>query len=294
MEDNERLRHRPMVVLEVGCNHKGDLTIAKEMIRLAAEFCHADVVKFQKRNNCESLSLIQRNAPHSHPENSYGKTYGEHRDYLEFTIEQHAQLKDYCDKCKIIYASSVWDISSAKGIASLNPTYIKIPSAKNTDIEMLEWLCQYFSGEIQVSLGMTTRCEEDNIIDVFKRNNRLESLSLLACTSGYPVNSNDICLLEIERLKIKYGDIIKRIGFSGHHIGTAIDIAAYTLGAEIIERHFTLNKAWKGTDHSTSITSEEAQELVLDINSISEALSYKSNEILQIEDEQRKKLKYKE
>lgn len=292
MEYQSLVYQRPLIILEIGCNHKGEMSIAKEMIKWAAEYCHADVVKFQKRNNFESLSLSQRNSLHPHPENSYGKTYGEHRDYLEFSIDQHAELKDYCEKCNIIYASSVWDLTSAKEIASLNPNYIKVPSAQNNNIGLLEWLCQFYPGEIQVSLGMTTRLEEDRILDVFRNHNRLSSLSLLACTSGYPVESKDLCLLEISRLKSKYGNIVKRIGFSGHHLGCTADIAAFTLGAELIERHFTLDKSWKGTDHKASLIPEEAKQLISDLHCISRSLTFKDEDILEVEEEQRKKLKH--
>lgn len=90
----------------------------------------------------------QYNAPHPHPENSYGKTYGEHREFLEFTVDQHAQLKEWCEQAGIIYSTSVWDMTSAKEIASLNPVFIKIPSACNTHYEMLQWLCDNYKGEI--------------------------------------------------------------------------------------------------------------------------------------------------
>ena len=88
----------PIVIAEAGCNHKGDIEIAKEMIQTAAHFCKADVIKFQKRCNRELLTPEQYNAPHPNPINSYGKTYGEHREFLEFTLEQHKILKKYCEE----------------------------------------------------------------------------------------------------------------------------------------------------------------------------------------------------
>ena len=120
---------RPFLIAEVGCNHKGDMEIAREMIKMAAIFCKADAIKFQKRNNRELLTEEQYNAPHPNPANSYGDTYGEHREFLEFTVEQHSELKNYCEKMGITYSTSVWDLSSAREIASLNPEMIKIPSA---------------------------------------------------------------------------------------------------------------------------------------------------------------------
>ena len=143
---------KPYVIAEAGCNHKGDMNIAKEMIEVAAIFCKADAIKFQKRCNKELLTKEQYNAPHPNPANAYGVTYGEHREYLEFTVEQHAQLKKWCEEYGITYSTSVWDLTSAKEITSLNPEFIKIPSACNNNFEMLQWLCDNYSGEIQISL----------------------------------------------------------------------------------------------------------------------------------------------
>ena len=178
----------PTIVAEVGCNHKGDLNIAKQFIEMASIFCKVDVVKFQKRNPKECLTEKQYNSPHPCPWNSYGKTYGEHREFLEFTIEQHKELKDYCEKFGLVYSASVWDMTSAKEIASLNPKYIKIPSACNTHYKMLDWLCKNYEGEIHVSLGMTTHEEEENLIKFFEQKGRNKDLILYACTSGYPVD----------------------------------------------------------------------------------------------------------
>ena len=240
----------PKIIAEIGCNHKGDMTIAKEMILTAASYCKADIVKFQKRSVRELLTSEEYNAPHPHPENSYGRTYGEHREFLEFSLDQHKQLKEWCEEVGITYATSVWDMTSAKEIASLKPKFIKIPSACNNHLAMLQWLCDNYEGEIQVSLGMTTHTEEENLVRLFEKNGRNKDLVIFSCTSGYPVPFSDVCLLEVKRIKEAYGDIVKKIGFSGHHLGIAVDVAAYTLGAEVIERHYTLDRTWKGTDHA--------------------------------------------
>ena len=256
-------------------------------------YCKADAIKFQKRCPKELLTPQQYNAPHPHPENSYGKTYGEHREALEFTVDQHAQLKEWCEKAGIIYSTSVWDMTSAKEIASLNPVFIKIPSACNTHYEMLQWLCDNYKGEIQLSFGMTTHEEEEKIVSLFEANGRAKDLVLFDCTSGYPVPYQDICLLEITRMRKAYESRVKAIGFSGHHLGIAVDVAAYTLGASIIERHYTLDRTWKGTDHAASLEPYGIKSLVRDLNNVYEALTYKSQEILPIEQVQRDKLKYR-
>ncbi len=284
---------KPEVIAEIGCNHKGNIEIAKKMIRTAAIYCAADAVKFQKRCNRELLTLEQYNAPHPNPSNSYGKTYGEHREFLEFSVEQHKELKIYCEEMGVEYSTSVWDLTSAKEIAGLNPKFIKIPSACNNNYPMLEWLCDNYQGEIHVSLGMTTHNEEDKLIQMFEAKGRNKDLVLYICTSGYPVPFDSVCLLEITRIREKYGDKVKQIGFSGHHLGIAVDIAAYTLGASIIERHYTLDRTWKGTDHAASLESEGVRKLKRDLLATYEALHYKETEVLEIEAAQREKLKYR-
>lgn len=284
----------PVVIAEIGCNHKGEMEIAKEMIKMAAVYCHADVVKFQKRCNRELLTPEQYNAPHPNESNSYGRTYGEHREYLEFTLEQHKQLMEWCREFEIEYSTSVWDLTSAKEIASLHPKFIKIPSACNNHFAMLEWLCDHYEGEIHLSFGMTTHEEEENIVSLFERKKRNQDLVLYVCTSGYPVPFKDVCLLEITRVKNSYGSRVKKIAFSGHHLGIAVDIAAYTLGAEIIERHYTLDRTWKGTDHAASLEAEGVRRLKRDLMAAYHALTFKQEEILPIEQVQREKLKYRE
>lgn len=281
------------VIAEIGCNHKGEMEIAKNMITIAALYCNVDVVKFQKRNNKELLSKEQYNSPHPNLENSYGTTYGTHRDFLEFTIDQHRELKLHCESLGVTYSTSVWDMTSAKEVALLQPALIKVPSAMNNHYEMLKWLCDNYTGEIHVSTGMSNYKEIDELVNFFEKCNRNMDLVLYNCTSGYPVPYNDVRLLEITRLKEKYDDRVKSIGFSGHHLGTAIDIAAYALGAEWIERHYTLNRQWKGTDHSASLEPEDMKKLIDDLYNVSEAMLYKKEEILEIEKVQRNKLKYK-
>ena len=139
---------------------------------------------------------------------------------------------------------------------------------------------------------MTTRAEETEIVNLFESKGRLKDLTLMACTSGYPVPDEDMCLLEISRLVETYGNKIKRIGFSSHHTGIALDVVAYTLGASVIERHFTLDRAWKGTDHAASLEPDGMRRTKRNLMSTQAALTYKSEEILPIESVQRKKLKY--
>jgi N-acetylneuraminate synthase len=281
----------PKVIAEIGCNHMGEFEIAKDLIRLAKD-CNCDVAKFQKRNNKELLTEDQYNAPHPNAWNSYGETYGAHREYLEFNVEQHRELKAYCESIGIEYCTSVWDVTSANEIISLNPGFIKVPSACNNNFAMLKVLRDTYQGEVHISFGMTTQAEEEIVVKFFEETGSAKDrLVIYSCTSGYPVPFKDICLLEINRLYSSFGTRVKEIGFSGHHLGIAMDLPAYTLGARWIERHFTKDRTWKGTDHAASLEVPGMQKLVRDLHHAFEALQFKKDEILEIEMVQRKKLK---
>lgn len=281
----------PKIIAEIGCNHKGDMQIAKELILTAATYCNVDVVKFQKRCNKELLSKEEYYAPHPVPGNSYGPTYGAHREFLEFDLDQHRQLQKWCNEFGVEYSTSVWDLTSAKEIITLHPNLIKIPSACNLNKELLEYLCDNFNGDIHLSFGMTTRKEEEQIISFFEAKKRNKDLVIYDCTSGYPVPFDDICLLEITRLKELYKDRVKAIGFSGHHLGIAVDSAAVALGAQWVERHYTLDRTWKGTDHAASLEPQGVRKLARDCRAVAKALTYKKEDILEIEKVQRDKLK---
>ena len=284
--------NRPKVIAEIGCNHKGDMKIAKELIIIAAQ-SGVDVAKFQKRNNRELLTEEQYNQPHPNPINSYGDTYGDHREFLEFDLNQHKELKEFAESLDILYSTSVWDTTSAEEIISLDPRLIKVPSACNNHFEMLRVLRDKYKGEVHISFGMTTKDEEEEIVSFFEEENQGNRLVVYSCTSGYPVSFEDICMLEIARIKKNFKNRVKSIGFSGHHLGIAVDISAYTLGAEWIERHFTLDRTWKGTDHAASLEPAGLKKLARDLRATHRSLSLKKIDILPVERSQRDKLKFR-
>ncbi len=285
------MKKKPTLIAEIGCNHKGDFSIAKEMIKKIKDFCNVKFVKFQKRDAKSLLTKKEFDAKHPNPENSFGATYGKHRKALEFNFKQHLQLKKFCDKNKMIYSSSVWDLKSAKEITKIKPKFIKIGSATNLNFPILKYISENFFGQIHISLGMTSIKEEEKIVNFFIKKKRNKSLVLYACTSAYPVPSKDVCLLEVERLVKNYSKDIFDIGFSGHHRGIAHDIAAYTLGANFIERHFTLDRTWKGTDHAASLEPDGLRRLNRNLHEVYYSLNYKSKGILDIEKPTKKKLK---
>jgi len=284
---------KPKVIAEIGCNHMGCIDIAKELIYLAKE-AGAGYVKFQKRNNKELLTEEQYKMAHPVAHNSYGDTYGEHREYLEFNVEQNRELKEYCDSIGVTYSTSVWDVTSAKEMITLEPEFLKVPSACNNNFDMLKVLRDEFKGKIQLSIGMTSKEEIKQIVEFFETTNQARKrLMIYSCTSGYPVPPKDVALLEISWLYEQYKDRVNEIGFSGHHLGVALDVAAYTLGARWIERHFTKDRTWKGTDHAASLEPQGLHKLVRDLDATYQALTHKESEILPIEIPQRDKLKNK-
>jgi len=192
------------------------------------------------------------------------------------------------------YSCSVWDTTAAKDIISLNPKLIKVGSPSNTHWEMQKVLREEYDGEIHISTGMSTKEEIEQIVSFWEegKGRAKERVVLYNCTSGYPVPFEDVCLLDIRLLQQKYQNRVKAIGFSGHHLGISIDIAAYALGAEWIERHFTKDRTWKGTDHAASLEPAGLGKLCRDLKATHTAMSYKSTEILPLEAGMRAKLKW--
>jgi len=170
------------IVAEIGCNHMGKINLAKKFIEKLAYFCNAKYVKFQKRDIKTLFNEKEYNSPHPNPINSFGKTYGEHREKLELSINDHKKIKKFSKKLGLTYATSVWDLNSAKQIIKLNPSYIKIPSGTNMNFEIYEYLVKKYKGDIHISLGMTDKKEENEIIKYFRKKNKLYKVILYSCT----------------------------------------------------------------------------------------------------------------
>lgn len=284
---------RVKIIAEIGSNHMGDFNFAIKMLDSLAAFpdeYKIDVVKFQKRCPRVILSEEVYNSPHPNLKNAFGETYGLHKEFLEFSVAQHEFFKDYCEKNGFCYSVSVFDMVSAREMVSLKPNMIKLSSANNIDYDLIKYLNDNYDGELHVSLGMTTRNEEEKIVETIRNK---KNTVLYACVSAYPTPDDKLSLLEIKRLKNAYGSTVKAIGFSGHHWGIIQDVAAVALGAEYIERHYTLDRTLKGTDQCFSLEPHDMLQLSKNIRTVSEGLTLKEKEILDVEESVKQRLKYR-
>jgi sialic acid synthase len=252
------------VIAEGGVNHNGDPRLATELVHIAAR-CQADAVKFQKRTIHELLTVEALERPYVHP-NSLGATYGEHRQKLELSDEVWYHLRDLSTRLGLEFMGSAWDRGSADLLEALQTPAIKLPSAVLTDLDLLEYVARKGRPMI-VSTGMSTFEEVDQAVDRILRHT--DQLVLLQCTSAYPSEFVDINLRVLDAFRQRYGVLV---GYSGHERGISVTEAAATLGACIVERHFTKDRTLPGPDHAASLEPTGLQKLVRDIRQIEMAM----------------------
>jgi sialic acid synthase len=252
------------VIAEGGVNHNGDPKLAEELVRIAAQ-CQADAVKFQKRTIHELLTRAALDKPYVNP-NSLGATYGEHRAKLELTEADWYRLRDLAGGLGLEFMGSAWDRGSADLLEALDAPAIKTPSAVLTDLDLLEYIARKRRPMI-VSTGMSTLEEVDHAVERIVRHT--EDLVLLQCTSAYPSEFADINLRVMDTYATRYGVLV---GYSGHERGIAVSEAAATLGACVVERHFTKDRTLPGPDHAASLEPIGLEKLVRDIRHIELAM----------------------
>jgi N-acetylneuraminate synthase len=280
------------VIAEIGCSHGGSLERAKKLAKLA-KLSGAHIVKTQKRNPKESVKKELWDQPHPNKMYAYGDTYLKHRENLELSINDHIELKEYCESIDIIYSTSIWDVTSTREIVALNPKLIKIPSACNDRTDIMKYLLNNYNGEIHISTGMLTTDEREELCYFLTneyRDRKLDESKLVVyhCTSGYPVPFEKLYLGDIYNLAESWGF---QIGFSNHGKGIAMEPAAYALGARYFERHFIDDRMYPHTDASCSLEPQGLSKLVRDLKAVSQALQCKPDELDEIEKEQRDKLR---
>jgi sialic acid synthase SpsE len=252
------------VIAEGGVNHNGDPRLATELVHIAAR-CQADAIKFQKRTIEELLTREALERPYVNA-NSLGATYGEHRQRLELSDEVWYRLRDVSVGLGLEFMGSAWDRGSADLLEALDTPAIKMPSAVLTDLDLLEYVARKGRPMI-VSTGMSTLEEVDLAVDRILRHTN--QLVLLQCTSAYPSEFVDINLRVMETFRERYGVLV---GYSGHERGISVTEAAATLGACVVERHFTRDRTLPGPDHAASLEPTGLQKLVRDIRQIEMAM----------------------
>ncbi len=246
------------VIAEIGHNHQGSLEKAKQLVHTAVE-CGVDAVKFQKRDNRRLFTRALFDAPYDN-ENSFGATYGEHREALELPPEAWRELRDYAGELGVSLLATAFDEPSADFLAELDLSAFKIASGDLPNTPLLRYVAG-FGKPLVLSLGGATLEDVDRALDAVLPEN--EQVCLLQCTAAYPAEVEELNLRVIETLRERYPELV--IGLSDHHNGIAMSLVAYMLGARVIEKHFTLNHAWKGTDHAFSLMPDGMRRLVRDL-----------------------------
>lgn len=244
--------NKTYIIAEIGINHQGDIEIAKRLIDIAAA-AGCDAVKFQKRNPDVCVPEEQKNKPRSWQ--GQEMTYLEYKYKVEFGKKEYDEIDSYCKEKGIDWSASPWDMDSLEFLSNYDIPFIKIPSAMLTNDELLT-ACIETGKKVIFSVGMSTEEEIEEAVatlrigkEVFNNKN---DIGLLHCNSTYPAPINELNLSAIETLKTKYPDFT--IGYSGHEYTLGTTVASVLLGAEIIERHITLDRNMEGSDHSASVT----------------------------------------
>jgi sialic acid synthase len=253
------------VIAEIGHNHQGSLKTAKELFQAAA-VCGVDAGKLQKRDNRSLYTREMYDKPYDN-ENSFGATYGEHREALEFGKIEYEELQAESDRLGIAFFSTAFDFRSADFLAELNTSAYKIASGDLKNIPLLRHVAR-IGKPIIVSTGGGTMDDVQRAYETIMPIN--PRLCLMQCTCGYPAEFAELDLRVIATYREKFPEIV--IGYSGHDNGIAMPLAAYMLGARIIEKHFTLNRAMKGTDHRFSLEPVGMKKMIRDLQRVRMAL----------------------
>ncbi|MBV9349515.1 MAG: N-acetylneuraminate synthase family protein [Patescibacteria group bacterium] len=249
------------VIAEIGINHNGDVGIAKRLIDAAAE-AGADAVKFQKRDTKEVLTKEGREKPYTSP-HAFAPTYGEHRDKLEFGEMEYKELKRYAAEKGLLFFASVWDTKSTDFMREIGVDAYKIPSADLMSLPILEYVARQ-NKPVLLSTGMSTEEEIDTAVHtILQHNNRL---ILFHCLSLYPSPEHMLNVRYMDVLRDTYAPL--PVGYSGHERDLLPTLVAVSRGAVIVERHLTLDKDMKGSDHAGSLEPHELKDLVTQIRRI--------------------------
>lgn len=253
------------VIAEIGNNHQGELEKAKALFKAAKE-CGVDAVKLQKRDNKSLLTKAAYEKPYDN-ENSFGATYGEHREALEFGKAEYIELQKYAEELGLVMFATAFDMNSADFLAELDMPLYKIASGDLKNTPLLKHVAKIGKPMI-ISTGGGTMEDVQRAYDTIMPINK--QLAILQCTASYPAEPQDLNLRVISTYREKFPDLV--IGLSDHENGIAMAVAAYVLGSRMVEQHFTLNHTWKGTDHAFSLEPIGMRKLVRDLRRVKVAM----------------------
>ena len=253
------------VIAEIGHNHQGNLDTAFELIKAAAA-AGANAVKFQKRSNRRLYTQEMYDQPYEH-ENSYGPTYGLHRDFLEFDLQQYQRLMQCAADNNVEFMSTPFDDDSVDFLEQLEVPAYKVASGDLTNTPLLEYIAK-LGKPMLISTGASTLEEIHIAYEAVARYQ--DQICLLHCVSGYPTDYENLNLKGIETLRREFPKAV--IGYSGHDNGILAPVIAYMLGAAVVEKHFTLNRSWKGTDHKFSLEPTGMRKMVRDLRRVDTSL----------------------
>lgn len=242
-------------IAEIGINHNGKITIAKELIKKAKE-TGFNSVKFQKRTINKVYSKEFLDQPRESP---WGKTQRDQKMGLEFNYEEYLEIDEYCKSLNIDWFASAWDTDSIIFLDQFNLKYNKIASPMITDINFLEEVAKRKLHTF-ISTGMSSVENISKAVEIFRKNNC--SFELMHCVSNYPLKAEDVNLKTILSLRKKYNC---DVGYSGHENGVAISIVAATLGITSLERHVTLDRTMYGSDQAASLEPRGMSDMILGI-----------------------------
>ena len=270
-------KNKAFVIAEIGSNHCGSVDRAIELIK-SAKHCGADAVKFQKRSNKSLFTKELYDSPYDN-KNSYGKTYGEHREYLEFGKEEYCVLQDLCKEIDINFFATPFDFKSVDFLSEFDLPAYKIASADLIHIPLLEYVAK-LGKPMLLSTGGSTMDDVRRAVDsILPINNEV---IILHCTASYPALPRDMNLNVIPELIKNFPNQI--IGLSDHENGAHSASIAYYLGARVFEKHFTLNRSWKGTDHSFSLEPRGLAKLTRNLSRIPGILGSSEKKLLPCEE----------
>lgn len=275
-------KHGVYFIAELGQNHQGSLAIAKQMIDSLIGSGVA-AVKTAKRDIDVCLTEEQKQMIYDNS-NSFGHTYYEHRKALELSMSDFRELKYYAESKGFDFISSFTDLPSLEFLCNIDTKILKIASQRLADWELLKETAQK-NKPIIISSGMSSIDDVDKVMEIFKYNQKY----LLQCTASYPCAEENINLNVINTFRQRY--ITDGFGLSGHHTGIAPDIAAYCMGVDIIERHYTLRRDMKGTDHAASLELSGVKYIMKYIKEIRQSMGTNEKMVLNCELSAIKKLR---